>query len=278
MEPGSHPVAALATEERNGPTARPGIEALIAGTVTLGVFVLGSVLITGGASAQYLLTAASAALVSWRTVLYAVGLVLVAIRMAAAPSSRRRVAFVVVALLATAVDLGISTLPAVFAGGGGGVLLGVMWFLQLFAFGASAVVGAIASGLAVRGASRPRAGGVATALLLLGGAGAALLLFLQYLEVYFTIWGESDRPSPGEEARYLITGGVALASGVAGIVVAAVRRRTGAVIAGIVVVLLTVVLAGVFAVPRDRWTPPPAPVVDDDYAPCFGEGPNCVGG
>ncbi|PJJ73440.1 hypothetical protein CLV46_3032 [Diaminobutyricimonas aerilata] len=279
MEPVSHSVV-TPTRDDGRPAARPAVEAFTAGAVTLAVFVLGSVLLVGAVSAQSLLATASAAVISWRTLLYAVGLALVAMRMAHASSSRRRIAFVVVALIATVIDLGISTLPSAFAaGGGGGVLFAVMWFLQLFAFGASAAVGALASGLAARDDSRPRAAGVVTILLLLGGAAAALLLMLQYLEVYFTIWGESDRPSPGEEARYLLTGGTALALGVAGTVVAAVRRRTRAVITGIAVVLLTVALAGVFAVPQGRWTPEPAPVVDDGYVPCFGEGdPNCVGG
>ena len=278
MEQTSDPVPLQTPDEHDAAVGRPAVEALVAGVVTLGVFVLGSVLLVGSGSAEALGAVAAAALLSWRTVLFAGGLAIVGLRMGGASPERRRMAFIVVAVLATLIDVIIGTLPGLLAGGAPVVLTAVAWLLQLFAFGASAVIGALAAGLVVRGASRPRAAAVATALLMLGGTAAALLLFLQYLEVYFTIWGEADPASAEQEARYLVTAGAALGLVLAGGVLAAVRRRKGAVLGSILLLVFTLVIAGVFAVPRDRWTPEPAPVENDDYAPCFGEGPNCVGG
>jgi hypothetical protein len=120
---------------------------------------------------------------------------------------------------------------------------------------------------------------VAVALLTVGGAiGASLAL--QWFDVYFAIW---DAPvvSEGDQTRYLWTAGTAVALLLAAIGIAIMRRARRVGIIGGVLLMATVLLAILFAVPEGRWTPAPASPVPDnsEYLPCFGEGdPNCPGG
>jgi hypothetical protein len=120
---------------------------------------------------------------------------------------------------------------------------------------------------------------VAAALLTVGGA-LGLLLFVQWFEVYFTIW-ETPVVSEADGTRYLWTAGTALVLLAAAIVLAAIRRERRRGILGGVLLVVTVLFAILFQVPEDRWLPEPAnPVPDNtEYLPCFGEGdPNCLGG
>ena len=120
---------------------------------------------------------------------------------------------------------------------------------------------------------------VVATLLTVGGA-LGLLLFVQWFDVYFTIW-ETPVVSEADGTRYLWTAGVALVLLAAAIAIAAIRRQRRLGILGGVLLVVTVLFAILFQVPEDRWLPEPAnPVPDNtEYLPCFGEGdPNCLGG
>ena len=136
------------------------------------------------------------------------------------------------------------------------------------------------SGQPARPGVRSRAWKIVAVALLTVGSAVGASLALQWFDVYFAIW---DAPVVSEEdqSRYLWTAGTAVALLLAAIGIAIIRRARRLGIIGGVLLMATVLLAILFAVPEGRWTPAPANPVPDNtsYEPCFGEGdPNCPGG
>ena len=106
----------------------------------------------------------------------------------------------------------------------------------------------------------------------------ALTLVYQQFDVYFTL-GETVVPTQAEKTRYLWTAGLGLSAMVLGLVLALIKgsgRLAWCSAAGIIVLL---VVAGVFAVPHDRWRPdPPTYERPSNYTPCHSGSQDCGAG
>ena len=117
---------------------------------------------------------------------------------------------------------------------------------------------------------------VAAAMAVAAGVVLALALVYQHLDVYFTFGGDPVVPSDAEESRYLWTAGAGLAVMAAGLVLALLgssKRLCWCSAAGVVV---TLILAGVFPVPQDRWRPdPPTYDLPENYTPCYSGSQGC---
>lgn len=114
------------------------------------------------------------------------------------------------------------------------------------------------------------------------GLGVVLVgaLFLQYLYVYLTFFGEVPEPTAADGVRYLVTAGTCLALVLAGLVAAAVAHHRGVLNLAIVALVVAVVAAAVFAVPEGRWTDPgpPAERPRPAFEPCYSGSGECEGG
>ncbi|MFK4760639.1 hypothetical protein ACI3KS_06860 [Microbacterium sp. ZW T5_45] len=119
---------------------------------------------------------------------------------------------------------------------------------------------------------------VASALALAAGTVLTVCLPLEGFLVYFSISTAAEPPTPAEIARYEWTAAGALLLLAAAIVLSAIRRRGGLVVLSTVALLFAVVVANVFAVPRDRFLPAPPPDVVYDGPVCFGTSGDCPGG
>lgn len=108
-----------------------------------------------------------------------------------------------------------------------------------------------------------------------------MLLPLAYVGAHLCAWGECSQPGPDEVRAYRVMVGV-LVLAVPTTVVLAVRRRARLAVAGHVLLGVVAVLAALlFAMPSIDWAglreddpPPPNP----DYVPCFSGSGDCVGG
>lgn len=114
---------------------------------------------------------------------------------------------------------------------------------------------------------------------LAAGAALALALVYQQIDVYFTIGGDSVVPTHAEKARYVWTATAGLSAVVLSLVLALIvpsGRRAWWSAAGIVVM---VIVAGVFAVPHDRWSRE-APTYEPptNYTPCYSGSEDCGAG
>lgn len=119
---------------------------------------------------------------------------------------------------------------------------------------------------------------VASALALAAGVVLTICLPLEGFLVSFSLWTPADPPSTAEITRYKWTAAGALLLLAAAIVLSAVRRRGGLVVLSAVALLFAVAVAYVFAVPRERFAPEPAPGVVYDGPVCFGTSGDCPGG
>ncbi len=125
------------------------------------------------------------------------------------------------------------------------------------------------------GRSLPRAGAVAA---IVAGFLLALTLVYQQLDVYFT-FGETVVPTHAEETRYVWTAGLGLSAMVLGLVLALVSGSGRLAWCGAAGIIVTLVVAGVFAVPHDRWHPdPPTYERPSNYTPCYSGSEDCGAG
>lgn len=175
------------------------------------------------------------------------------------------------------------------------VVLGVLAALQFAAASAAAVL--VVSQVRRAGAARVAGGGGeetvptgsrATSRRDLVGVGALVLAVLvaaglpmQWVSVYFRIWGPSPEPTAGQVLWFVLTLAVAAALAITGLVIAIRARRR---VAGAVVVLLAVGALGfVFQVPAGTvWLDPSAPPeyeVDRHWQECAWDAgrPGCGG-
>ena len=122
-----------------------------------------------------------------------------------------------------------------------------------------------------------------TALLVVGGVGI-LVLFRQWFELYFSIWGGPPKTYSEfgpEGGRYLFTAGLTIAALVAAATLAMIRKTRGVAVLGVTLLLLSLLTAVVFQVPSGRFWPKPVTYeLPSDYTPCYGgeNDPGCEGG
>lgn len=180
--------------------------------------------------------------------------------------------------IAVLVTTAVRSLPN-FAGAGVGAVLGngIAWI------DAGILTAVVALGIAfsagVLSPGRRTSAKISGVLLALGGL-FTLVLAWQAFETYFVLFGSEPVVTPADEDRYLATAALTLVACVGAIVFAAVSRRPGLIITSCIVGCLGLIVAFALPVPADRFTPEPAPPVEEgNYRPCFGEGdPNCIGG
>ena len=163
--------------------------------------------------------------------------------------------------------------------GGSIALWGVQWLIGVAAFTTCVGLGVLLARRLLAGTGRIT---VLIATLCTIAAGAlAIGLVAQFLDVYFAIWTPAPPPTAADGERYAWTAGGMVVLAVGAVTAAALSRVRALLITTVVVAVLGVGIALLFQVPQGRFVPreAPAPAVDDDYVPCFGEGdPNCVGG
>ena len=114
---------------------------------------------------------------------------------------------------------------------------------------------------------------------LVAGVVLALALVYQSFDVYFTLGGEAVVPTDAEESRYVWTVGAGLAAMVACLVLAVMASSTGLGWCGGAGIIVTLILAAVFAVPQDRWrSEPPTYDLPKNYTPCHSGSDDCGAG
>ena len=120
---------------------------------------------------------------------------------------------------------------------------------------------------------------LAGAMALVVGIILAVALVYQQMDVYFTFGGETVVTTEAEGTRYVWTAG-------AGIFAMALCLALGLIVSsrplgrcGFVGIIVVLVLAGVFPVPRDRWQPdPPTYDLPQNYTPCYSGSQECGAG
>ncbi|WP_456694778.1 hypothetical protein [Aeromicrobium sp. P5_D10] len=116
---------------------------------------------------------------------------------------------------------------------------------------------------------------VAVALLSLGVV-LLLVLFWQFLDVYFVLGGESADPSAAQGTRYVWTASACVVAMLGGTIAGtlATSKVLGAL--GGIGVVLAVIAGAVFVVPSDRWVrDDPVHQLPDDYEPCYSGSNDC---
>ncbi|MGK9220896.1 MULTISPECIES: hypothetical protein [unclassified Microbacterium] len=107
-------------------------------------------------------------------------------------------------------------------------------------------------------------------------------LFCIYFSVYFSLGGPAPSPTSDEIIAYELAAGIAVAASVVAGAAAVFRESAWRVVVAMLLAVLVLGAAYVFAVPHLRWAPAPAPATHElpgDYVPCYGEGdPNCAAG
>lgn len=229
-------------------------------------------------------------------------LLIVAVLTAACVRAPAAVLAILVVVLAP-----LATLGEIVAVGDGGMLRESPFGLLVFAWrgaglAGAALVGAVSgviarrhteglrraaspapaatAGLGTRSTERQRliVAGVSAALLVVGAA-LIFALPLQWLGIYFQIWGSAPAASPAQGDRYLWTASMGLAALVLAVVAAVLRRGAG------MIVLTSLALAGaligafVFQVPAGRlWPSNDVPAYNEDFPVCYGTTGDCPGG
>ncbi|WP_448060792.1 hypothetical protein [Cellulomonas hominis] len=85
--------------------------------------------------------------------------------------------------------------------------------------------------------------------------------------------------TPYEERRYLVTVTACVALLVIGAVAALVGGHPRVFVLGLVLLVVGILAAAMFAVPAGRWSQEPADVgPGPDYHPCYSGSNDCVGG
>ncbi len=113
------------------------------------------------------------------------------------------------------------------------------------------------------------------------GLGVVLIvaLFFQYLDIYFMMFDTKPVVTPYDEHRYLVTVTACVALLVIGAVAALVGGHPRVFVLGLVLLVVGLLAAALFAVPTGRWSPEPADVgPGPDYHPCYSGSNDCVGG
>ncbi|MDQ0895013.1 hypothetical protein [Agromyces ramosus] len=260
------------------PLQERAIETLVVVASTLGVRLLGVVLLvgsTGSANSPALALSVIGAVFDATLFVWA-GLA-VAVQFGMLRASRPwRWALVVLAAPAAAL---LSALPGVLSGalGGAGAANPVTW-INGTVFTIVVGLGVVIAAACLSRERRSLAGGAA-ALLTIGSL-LTLVLMWQFLDVYFTIWGAPVTVTEADGNRYLINAGAAAGSLLGAVALAIAAHRRGLIIATSVVAAIGLIVAFTVQVPQGRFIPdPPPPPAERSNNGCMGEGdPNCVGG
>jgi hypothetical protein len=261
---------------------RPGRvrETLVLAASVVGVFGFGWVVlaIAFGATAE---SAGPVVAELWSAKLLAWLVLLVAVQFGLrdAATARRQSLIVLAAPVAFVVEVLVTNGPYLMSMGSAIALWGMQWLIGAAAFTICVGLGVVLARRLLAGTGRFT---VLIATLCTIAAGAlAIGLVAQFLDVYFAIWTPAPPPTSADGERYAWTAGAMVVLAAAGVAAAALSRVRALLITTVVVAGLGVAIALLFQVPQGRFVPreAPAPAVDDDYVPCFGEGdPNCVGG
>lgn len=112
------------------------------------------------------------------------------------------------------------------------------------------------------------------------GAILVLVLLGQWRDVYFAIGGPGNVATDAEENRYVITATACLLLLVVGTGAAIATRRYVLTALGVVLFVVSVGVAAVFAVPPNDWErePPPPPPADRPICRSGGASDDCPGG
>jgi hypothetical protein len=196
-----------------------------------------------------------------------------------AAAARRQSLIVLAAPVAFVVEVLVTNGPYLTSMGGAIALWGVQWLIGAVAFTTCVGLGVLLARRLLAGTGRIT---VLIATLCAIAAGAlAIGLAAQFLDVYFAIWTPAPPPTAADGDRYSLTASTMVVLSAAAVAAAALGRVRALLVTTVVVAVLGVGIALLFQVPQGRFVPQeaPAPAVDDDYVPCFGEGdPDCVGG
>jgi len=171
------------------------------------------------------------------------------------------------------------TSPAALTGSALPVVVVVLAW-QIAGLLGAAIVGALA-GLAFRRGFRARSArgaamAIGLALTVVGGA-AALALPGHWFAAYFRLGGESATVTPEQADRYLAIAGTALAALTIALAAALVARRGGLAWLTGTALVLALLTAFVFQVPRGRFIPErvePQPY-NTNYVPCYSGSGDC---
>jgi len=260
--------------------ARRVRETLVLAASVIGVFAFGWVVLaiafgtTAGPAGPVVAELWSPKLLAWLVLL-----VVVQFGLRDATTARRQTLIVLAAPIAFVVEVLVTNGPYLLSMGGSIALWGVQWLIGVAAFTTCVGLGVLLARRLLAGTGRIT---VLIATLCTIAAGAlAIGLVAQFLDVYFAIWTPAPPPTAADGERYAWTAGGMVVLAVGAVTAAALSRVRAVLITTVVVAVLGVGIALLFQVPQGRFVPreAPAPAVDDDYVPCFGEGdPNCVGG
>ena len=185
-----------------------------------------------------------------------------------------RAAFAIVAAVVSPVVVSVATSGAISLFALGVRTVGFASVVAIGSFGA-------ATFLRNRSDERPRAMAaiVITFLLAVGASGASALI-LNWLNIYFRLFGTTPEPSASDADTYLRTAGLVVVVPVVCVVVAIVFNARSLVVLSAVFLVGWSLAAVILAVPQDRFTPrpeTPAPV-SSNYQPCYSGSNNCEGG
>jgi hypothetical protein len=122
----------------------------------------------------------------------------------------------------------------------------------------------------------------ATTLILVGLLVATIAvvfaMFVNWIGVYLEIWGGTPTVTQGAIVGYQVLAGIAIALTVGGMVLGFARRRVGFGISHVVLLLVVLLAATVFAVPRYSAPVPREHQLPSNYVPCFSGSNDCPGG
>ena len=192
-----------------------------------------------------------------------------------------RAAVAIVAAVVSSVAVSVATSWPNDALGDGASLfaLGV----RTVGFASVVAIGSFGAAMFLRNRSdeRPRAVAaiVITFLLAVGASGASALI-LNWLNIYFRLFGTTPEPSASDADTYLRTAGLVVVVPIVCLVVAIVFNARSLVVLSAVFLVGWSLAAVILAVPQDRFTPAPetpAPV-SSNYQPCYSGSNNCEGG
>lgn len=192
-----------------------------------------------------------------------------------------RAAVAIVAAVVSSVAVSVATSWPNDALGDGASLfaLGV----RTVGFASVVAIGSFGAAMFLRNRSdeRPRAVAaiVITFLLAVGASGASALI-LNWLNIYFRLFGTTPEPSASDADTYLRTAGLVVVVPVVCLVVAIVFNARSLVVLSAVFLVGWSLAAVILAVPQDRFTPGPETPgpVNSNYRPCYSGSNNCEGG
>lgn len=195
-----------------------------------------------------------------------------------------RAAFAIVAAVVSSVAVSVATSgPNDALGDGVGAISLFALGVRTVGFASVVAIGSFGAAMFLRNRSdeRPRAVAaiVITFLLAVGASGVSALI-LNWLNIYFRLFGTTPEPSASDADTYLRTAGLVVVVPVVCLVVAIVFNARSLVVLSAVFLVGWSLAAVILAVPQDRFTPgpeTPAPV-NSNYQPCYSGSNNCEGG